>query len=150
MSRKWLRLLACVSLVAFVAANTHAGAAFAACLTAPARHGSPAGHARTKPAPRSCCNCSGHKARVAAEPSEAVNGHGRTPCEPCPGCPKGPCGPKCPCPGGCALCNPAKVPCLAEAAGPACEAPCLGASPAEHTSSYTPPFSGTLTRPPRA
>jgi hypothetical protein len=57
-----------------------------------------------------------------------------------------PCGP---CPDGCAFCSMAKVPCLLPVGLPLTTIPTPGDGVVEVTHSYTSPFSGTLTRPPR-
>jgi len=57
--------------------------------------------------------------------------------------------PACPCPGGCAYCNVAKVPCPLPAAAVSQWTECAGPSRAEAPSPYFPPCSGTLLRPPR-
>lgn len=161
MRRKRLRLVACVSLVAFLVANTHAGTALAAHLLA--AH-SELGHARdaaaakhpasaqqeVKPERPGCCHGQKHTNR-AGDGSEGVGDQDDCPCAPsCPDCPKGPCGPKCPCPGGCALCNVAKIPHVAPVASLPASAPCLGASLPEPHVFYTPPPAGRLIRPPRS
>jgi hypothetical protein len=58
--------------------------------------------------------------------------------------------PSCPCPGGCALCCVAKVPCPPVAVALADVAPRLDDGLDEAASAYDPPFFGTPTRPPRS
>jgi hypothetical protein len=151
MIRKWWqRLVACISLVAFLAANTHAGTAIAASVAArPAGKPGHVANAKGKKASRrSCCHCVKDKDRRIPD---APRDHGNDPCSPsCPDCPKGPGDSKCPCPGGCALCSVAKVPCPVVAASPIHEAPCLEGSVTEIEPSYLSPAIRTLIRPPRA
>ena len=154
MRGKWLRLVACVSLVAILVAPSHAGMAAARLLTAPPSAGHPSAPAHGEPHPSdgestcaSCCHGAVGHCRAAAAPRD----QSRTPCDPdCPHCPRGPFPPKCPCPGGCALCSVAKVPCLFSAPCFASPAPCLGDSVTEPPPPYNAPFSRTLLRPPRA
>jgi hypothetical protein len=132
MRRKWLRLIAVVGLAAFLA-NTPAGARlFSAFLIGD----------ESRP----------HVCGQRHSPAETLAEHGRAPCDlRCPDCPKSPFAPKCPCPGGCALCNVAKVPCHVPAhdfTGPATA--CQDDAVPELTSFYTPPAVGRLIRPPRA
>lgn len=145
MRGKWLRLVACVSLGAFLAANAYAGMASAAHfrLTSP-----PTDTTCPKPddeqhALADDCDC-----ESCCHHAETPRSREHAPC--CPDCPKGPCSPECPCPGGCALCSIAKVPCLLASPCFSSRGPCLEDSLTEAPSAYAPPFSGTLTRPPRA
>jgi hypothetical protein len=135
--RSWHSLVACVSLVAFLAANTHAGMAIAAHFE---------GHL-----PQAACT---HGCDHQEVDDDADHEHfpGGSPCtDPdCPDCPKDPSAPKCPCPGGCALCSIAKVPCLTVGPLPAHQAPGSGDCLAEPAPLYTSPFSSPLPRPPRA
>jgi hypothetical protein len=146
MPRKWLRLIAWVSLAAFLATNTYAGTAAAVHLTPSAPRTNPA----TVPAPAAddevtpCCKHCAKKARDAYPPARAEPAPDPCPDGPC--CPKGPC---CPCPGGCALCNVVKVPCLAPSVPFLFAAPCLGDRPGEAAPLYTSPFHERLTRPPK-
>ena len=148
MRRKWLPLVACITLTAFLVANTYIGAAVAAVL-APARHlENPACDERC--AERSCDCC---KTKRGRSTSASESGHRQThspSCPCCPLCPGDPTSSKCPTPGGCPSCNVVKVPCLSPALAVTASAPCLDDDLAEPTSGYTSPFSHTLTRPPRA
>jgi len=161
MRQTWLRLVVCVSLMAFLAANTPAGITLVLHLLA--------GQTPAADDPRShcdlahsheeevtddsesltCCTCGEDKARscqASQHPEERD-----TPCGPsCPACPGSPSDPKCPCPGGCALCSVAKVPCVVPSVCVTCSAPCLGANSLEPHPVYTSPFTGRLIRPPRA
>jgi hypothetical protein len=131
MRRKWLRLIAWVGLGAFLA-NTPAGAHLLSALLI-----------GDESRPHAC----GEQHSPA---SETLAEHGRVPCSPgCPDCPKSPFAPKCPCPGGCALCNVAKVPCHIPFHDFTCAVVCQEAAVLELTSFYTPPTAGRLIRPPR-
>src|SRR6516225_2278919 len=55
----------------------------------------------------------------------------------------------CPCPGGCAYCNGAKIPCPFPAVRAPELSPCLERSIADLSPLYTPPCSGKFNRPPR-
>ncbi len=150
------RLIALLSLGAFLIANTHAGAALVAYLseaapTVQTEQTSPQN--QTNRPVRSRCSCC---ARRTAEAAPLV------PTAPCkertPGVssgsesadsPKEHHGPKCPCPGGCAACNLGKIPCLIGCSQIALPAICLGARPAEPPAPYAPPHTGRLLRPPR-
>ena len=154
MRRQWQRLVACVSLAAFLVANSHAGMALAAHLSAarPSHAGvrSPATSRSDRPECPGCCRCAKHKSRDTANNARAPQDEDGT-CGPsCPHCPKTPSAPKCPCPGGCALCSVAKVPHVVPTACLPWAAPCLGAKLPEPRSTYTPPCAGRLIRPPRA
>jgi hypothetical protein len=65
----------------------------------------------------------------------------------CPCCPKKPAGQ---CPGGCAFCSVAKVPCFGVSIPTVGPGPCVGTSLVESCPPYASPFPGKLIRPPRA
>ncbi len=132
MRRKWLRLIAWVGLGAFLANMPVAAHLLSALLI---DDGS---------LPHVCGQQHSPAAETLAE-------HERVPCSPdCPDCPKSPFTPKCPCPGGCALCNVAKVPCHIPSQHFTCAVACQRAGVPELTFFYTPPAAGRLIRPPRA
>jgi hypothetical protein len=136
-ARKRLRLIACVGLVAFLAANTHAGLALAGSLDGLPCPGCEAGGVA-------------HDHRKARVDPQEQGDHDRCPCDPdCPDCPKEPHGPQSPCPGGCAFCSVAKVPCLAADSGLTQPSLCLGSSSPEQTALSLSEFSSRLLRPPR-
>jgi hypothetical protein len=127
MRRKWLRLVVCLALAAFLVGNTHAVTMLAAHMLSP----HPAGHHHDETHPDQDDLCS--------------------PCCPdCPDCPKDSDGSKCPCPGGCALCNVAKVPHRTPAICLPCVSACFESRLPCLSLIYTAPFSGRLSRPPRA
>ena len=160
MRRRWQRLVVCVSLVAFLVANTHASASIAAHLLALQTADGPtnrsasslhdaSAYATDSSAERPRCHCLKHKSRTAEALNTPRNLHG--PCGPsCPDCPKGPSAPKCPCPGGCALCNVAKVPHATPVPCLPCSDTCIETRLPDPSLIYTPPFSGRLIRPPRS
>ena len=149
MRPQWQRLVACLGLVAFVAANTHAAVAVAAALS-PAELRLPSKSAPAKKSAASRHTSCRHCGKSGAAKDAAAVGRGDAPCTDRPNCPDCPHGPSCPCPGGCAACNVAKVPCFSTAPSLALEDACLGASPEAPPSFYSPPSAGRLIRPPRA
>ncbi len=162
MPRWCLRLVSCLSLVAYLLANTHLNLALAACAP-PACTGKAANKAEdetdTKPATNKCQHCAKHNP---ASPHKEIQAKGKlAQHDPaCPGCPDCPSGPSCPCcphqdpscpvPGGCALCNIAKAPCLTPLFALDASAPLFIGYVVEYTSAHVPPFCDELTRPPRA
>jgi len=164
MPRTWLRPVACLSLAAYLFANTAAGSALSIHLqkTDSCRDENAAAVSTdpepTDPAPPRCKHCA--KFRRQAPPEQHTEGpeccseessHPESPQEPadssCPCCPKGP---PCPVPGGCAICNIAKVPCLATALLALLPPLCAGASLIESPPLYLPPSGDELIRPPRS
>lgn len=155
MSRRWLRLVSCMSLVAYLLSNTHLHLAFAGCT-----HSSCAAKTAEKPTEKSkpvTTKCK-HCAKQQQPTSEKGQTKDHDPN--CPGCPDCPFGPSCPCcpngnhpcpvPGGCAMCSVAKAPCLTVALS--CD-PFLGATfdtVPEVSISYVPPSSDGMIRPPKA
>jgi hypothetical protein len=162
------RLIACASLVVYLLANTHVNLAIGS-------HVEPARESTSAPTPAQqnggenplppedlvseCPHCA-KRLKEAAEQrkaktdkkcsaSERENSDPSLP-DDCPCCPKTPGAPSCPCPGGCALCSVAKVPCLVPDAPVPLSFFCLGDCLVEETFYYLPPFSGGLIRPPRA
>lgn len=153
MSRAWLRLIAWVSLAAFTVANPGAAAAISEHLRPDAARPDAPPEERaacpvsTTTATAKCQHCV-KKAKPAtpAEPGPALQ-QKQCPCGPsCPGCPEGP---SCPVPGGCALCNLTKVPCLPPAPSGAAPAGIAVYAPAEAAPLYTSPFLRGLSRPPK-
>lgn len=134
MRGKRLRLVAGLCLAAFVVANACTSIVLAAHFDHPAP---------TTPGSPCAVHCHDEAAAHDDEAQPIGDCH-------CPHCPQTPCPPKCPCPGGCILCSVAKLPCLLAGASFDLSSPCLGESLTEPPLPYTPPFSGTLIRPPRA
>ena len=93
-----------------------------------------------------CCHGQGHGEQLVTASSGCV--------EPdCPACPRPEDDrpdPSCPCPGGCAFCCVAKVPCSPPAVAPAIITLYVDAEVDEAMPVYDPPFSGPPTRPPRS
>lgn len=109
MSRLWLRLVSCVSLTAYLLANTGASFALEAWIPSLAKRDN-LGVAQSPP--RKCTCSEGRERRNA--PCESCRECQKRNCpgRSCPSCPNQPCQKDCPCPGGCALCSVAKAPCL--------------------------------------
>jgi hypothetical protein len=135
------RLIAWIALTAFLAAD---GTAIAhPCLAQSPR-------CAEEESCSHCCARHRHEAAIEVDQADADADHptagSHLPC---------PCGshesphPSCPCPGGCAFCNIAKVPLNASTVPSpepiACVGACLGDGPLV----YLPPFHGKLIRPPR-
>jgi hypothetical protein len=168
MKRKWLRLIAYLSLAAYLLVNTQAAEAlsthFQFVLSQPSQNapnsckgqGREADHSR-KDAPArtcsSCKHCAKQKQKVSHPPDQEGTDHDHASPEPsCPCCPDGPgdrSSPSCPCPGGCAFCTVAKVPCLTTLTLSVGPSPCVGESAAEQPFCYVGPCRGGLIRPPR-
>jgi len=129
---RWLtRLVAVVSLLAFLAGNgsaiTHARSSFS-------HHTCGEG---------GCENCLTEE-HAHSTPSVVEVGGSTTPShDELPG-------PSCPCPGGCAFCSVAKVPGLSPLVAPAIVTRCLDDCLDEMPCVYVPPFCGQLIRPPRS
>ena len=152
----WVRLIACVALAAFLVANG----------TAVAHHSLPlprcrCGDAACAPskdispdnAPASPCqHCRAKQKRQIAFDSSQGNNHRQiSPSSPaCPCEQENPTKFPCPCPGGCMVCNVAKVPCVAPTILPPESITCTGHCLAETPPIFLPPFCGELMRPPRA
>jgi hypothetical protein len=132
-----------LGLAAFLVANLPTTVALAACF-APAV---PECHAKP-PVTVAASTCCKHCAKKALARSRVASAAAvRPPCPAShPGCPE--C-PFCPVPGGCALCNLTKVPCLAPPLLFLVAEPLLAETPFETTPLYTPPFCGRLTPPPK-
>jgi hypothetical protein len=157
MSGSVSRLIAIAALVAFLATNSYG-----------------ISHMRQ---PLSDCTCEQNPSNHDVEESEALESEAHSDCEHChatqvqsgphsnepssveqlsashsPTCPCHgigfPC-PSCPCPGGCAFCSVAKVPCVPPVALLMDATPTKEDNFIEVAQSYTSPFTGTLTRPPK-
>lgn len=124
MSRNWIRLIACLSMAAYLLANTHAAFALRAqlrssFLASAAKDSSSEKQNGSKTQSRAKCKCCGQPVNAHSAtcqeaqcqddtcPEPANNGDDCT-CPCCPG--KKPFDSSCPCPDGCALCCVAKVP----------------------------------------
>lgn len=168
MSRAWQRLISCVSVVALLLANTHAGTAVSAFLReAPSQPRADGGTDRpgksapegTESRPSSGCKHCTNRARAAAAVSRSERAgknastwsgpasHNDGVEEPCPCCPKGP---SCPIPGGCAMCSVAKTLCTNLL--PVLPRPdaIVGNCVTDYPVLYLPPSGEGMTRPPRA
>jgi hypothetical protein len=162
MPRKWLRLVACLSLAVYLFGNTPASLAISIHLQSvpPLVEQEPQSSSPNGPSDdvSSCCkHCAKLRGKVTAEPHSEGPEHGSDHSS-CPSCPEGPMdsscpccpkGPPCPLPGGCALCSVAKVPCLAAPLLTMLPLLCAGASLTESPPLYVSPLGGDLIRPPR-
>ncbi|MFO0965020.1 MAG: hypothetical protein U0793_05450 [Gemmataceae bacterium] len=153
MSRIRLRLIASLTLVAYIATSAHASMGL--CKAAPVRseHATPpapeprAKNDRRKP---HCKHCEARRAAERARQAQhAKPGKPQQPCDDsCPDCPKGP-GKPCHYPGGCGFCNAAKVPCLVVLTPAQDTTLLIGAALVDVPAPYTSPCRGGLIRPPR-
>lgn len=151
MSRKWMRLVSWLCMVAFFAANTHANITLAALFHVKQPSQQPRARAdeasTTFGIPSTSCKYCAKKA--VADPT-AASPQERSPCCPnCPDCPKGPCGPHCPCPGGCALCNIAKAPSAPALPFFALQPQCVGILPGAADNIHVVSVHCRLFRPPK-
>ncbi len=139
MSRTWIRLVACLSMAAFLFANTHAGMASCA-------------HCPDFALPSAACEQDAPHDHhgPAADAQEAADADNHDGDSSCPDCPEEQHCPTCPCPAGCAVCSVAKAPCLNTLIFALTPAQHLVAYLLDHTPSYLAPFHGELTRPPRS
>lgn len=160
MRRCALRLVSCLSLVAYLLANTHLNLAIAWCA-----HSSPGKSESRNPSdgPKPTSKCK-HCSQSTDPVTESKNSKPSQP-KPhdpnCPGCPECPIGPNCPCcpaggdhscpvPGGCAMCSVAMAPWLGPLPSIDSCVPPVFEFVAEYTSTYLPPVCDGLIRPPRA
>jgi hypothetical protein len=167
--RKSLRLLALLSMTAFLIANTPGMGAHALGLLPDSGH--QGAHAEEfvarldagiKPGScHHCRHCAEHRHAHSGRQDLEIPDHHELTAEHCPlcscdqdedccpCCPKHPSSPSCPCPGGCAFCSVAKVPCLVWTSLTMLPAPCMGESLREASVLYLPPAPTKLIRPPR-
>lgn len=150
MHRPWLRLVSYLSLAAFLLANQPAA------MTAFVRGGGP-GHVHEHSP--DCWHCSCLKQETAVEPSacdcaeccsEAPAGSSLDPSQPASTSHDHSSCPCCPCPGGCAYCSVAKVPCCHARVAVGELILSLEEGCAESTMLLPPAHSGKLIRPPKA
>ena len=168
MSRKCTRLVACLSMVAFLFGNTHAGLAIQAHLRANAlattKTSDPSAVTQVQEENTSvtskCKHCAKRNLDPVENDSKRPEDQGTNsssvctvcvgePGDSCPCCPTGPSGPTCPSPGGCALCNPAKAFCDVPITSNLPFSFCFGEVTPEEAFPYVPPFCEGLIRPPR-
>jgi hypothetical protein len=157
------RLVAWVSLVSYLLANTHAGSAMAPREHPPChaeKPAEPAGPHHHEEGELECQDCDHHASHSTTSPTSACTDEEHTTPTPdargrelrgtCPCCPKSPCDSSCPCPGGCAMCNVAKTPCVSTETPIPLPTDWLGDKVIEMSFSYVPPVPHGLIRPPRA
>jgi hypothetical protein len=157
-SQRWLRLVSCLSLVAYLLSSTHLKLAIA--VGAPSRQDTQNAYlepGETEPATPRCKHC----ARCRAETSPTQPAEGKQPIQRHDSdCPDFPFGPSCPCcpggdhtcpvPGGCSMCSIAKEPCLTPLPAPAPLATDISDRVPEFSVRYVPPPGDGLIRPPKA
>lgn len=154
MSRFWLRLVSVVSLAAYLLANTNVSFAMDIWVRHLAKNAQSAAAASEKgtSGASKCKHCSQNEARSSTtvdQSSDCQDCH-NGPCDDrCPCCPDEPGKHKCPCPGGCALCSNAKVPCVSPLSLDFQPTVCLGDFVLMESFAYLSPFRGSLDRPPR-
>ena len=164
MRRPWLRLVACLTLAAYLLTNIPVGATAGVHALA----GLPCGgracpHTATNTTPitleanapgstaetpkkRCCCK---KDSQAPAQTDQVVLDRVDGPCSR-PSCPDPTCPcHSCPCPGGCAYCSVSKVPCCSSTHLLSFAFPCPGERVAESAQFYSPAHPGKLMRPPR-
>jgi hypothetical protein len=153
-----LRLVSSVCLAAYLFANTHVNLALGAFSTCHPEDACAAPAEANGTTFLKCHHCA-LKEQIAPDQNAQKHPKKGTPCPCCPDgpldplcpcCPDGPGQDSCPCPGGCAMCNVAKAPCLDLLAIFAPSGVCVGASLVEEPFLHVPPFCDGLMRPPRA
>lgn len=156
MSRAWLRLISCVSLGAYLLANTHASFALERLVRSHVPAKTPTEQLPTEQEsaskPSACKHCCKQTENQSEEQSPC-NSEGPTqPCDTpsCPCCPGDQDGKQCPCPGGCAMCSVAKAPLLTPIEISLHEAVCTGECQIDESFDYVSPLQHGLIRPPRA
>jgi hypothetical protein len=150
MHRTWQRLVACLSLMAFLCANSQMACALPHAWFCSCRSTSPSSSVvceAAAPGPSCCKHCAARKAPPIK--SEVVQEQASDD-QPAPDQSDPPLCPTCPCPGGCAYCNLAKIPCLLSSELLTVLVPCLDQGHAEGSLLIPPAPCGKLIRPPRA
>ena len=161
MSRQLLRLVSCMSLVAYFLANTHLNLVFAAfakptCCAGTEATNSTGGESKENK-PRKCKHCA---QRDASDEAPTDKKQPKNHDSNCPGCPDSPLGHSCPCcpqgdhscpvPGGCAMCTIAKAPCLTPNVAADLSGSALFEFVPDLCFSYASPLSDSMARPPKA
>jgi hypothetical protein len=159
--RKPSRLVVWVSLLAYLLANANIGLCVGSRAQTQSHDEKTAGSVdahQHDDTDSDCLHCANHAAHAAVNATSTSSDEEQTTCTPdaatglrgsCPCCPKEPCNSSCPCPGGCAMCNIAKTPCLSSEALIPLPNLRLGDSVIEIPFSYVPPVAHGLIRPPR-
>jgi hypothetical protein len=156
-SRFWPRVVAMVSLAAYLLANTNASLAMQFA-PRPAKHADQVQTTPNEETPtnsKKCKHCFQCK-EVVETPTEEHDRSSPSGCkkgdcdEPsCPCCPGDSNQKNCPCPGGCALCSVSKIPLLAPVNFDFHHVLCLGNCPGIDSIQYISPKCDGLDRPPR-
>lgn len=147
MTRPWYRLVTLFTLAVYLLANTQLSVAAEHWLVRLGKNHRSVEIPSQPAAPtKKCKRCACHAEVVQTAPvtSEKEPSDDSS----CPCCPKEK--PGCPCPGGCALCNGAKVPLLASQVFDLHPSACVDACVIIEACDYLSPFHGCLDRPPRA
>lgn len=153
MPNRWVRLIAWFALATFLVADgtavAHHFLPFSGCQCSH-RSYRPSKGISPPASPSSTCKhcCKKQKLRVADRGSQSRDDTevgSACPCER-----RNPAKPSCPCPGGCPYCSVAKVPHAASTIFSPEPASYAGRCLSEFPLLYLPPFSGTLSHPPRA
>jgi len=152
---RWRSLVAGLALVAFLVANgpvfPHASGLASRCACSLALANTAQADTAGIPTRPTCNHCRSKLASQPASPSSASSGRLED-----AGCPSGPCSDggseqgSCPCPGGCASCSVAKVPCSLPSVPSPTPVACLGPNQGEGPPLYSPPSFVGLTPPPKA
>lgn len=152
MSRRLLRLISCVCMVAYALTNTHVNLAWSQYvqLRPVVQEAS-----STDESERSGCkHCAkrGKATKPATGQQQCPKPSSEHPaCPDSPGCPGCPCGDhSCPIPGGCSMCSVAKAPCLTDSPTVNTGEPLAGEVAIEYARVHVSPFHASLIRPPRA
>jgi hypothetical protein len=170
MFRSWPRLVACLSLVAYLLTHTHAGLALHIPIHPkkdPSTSRAEDSNENAVQPPADCFDCPhcAKRARLAAanaakKPNRraevqntsappARQGESKESNSSCPDNPGDPDRPTCPCPEGCAMCSVAKTPCVTANLLLPQPVACLSACLVEEAFLYAPPAQNGVIRPPR-
>lgn len=152
MSRRLLRLMSCVCMVAYALTNTHVNLAWSQYIQfQPVAQDAVS---TSDPEPAGCKHCASRNKPSATASEQQRSKKPSSDCPDDPAAPNCPCCPNgdhsCPIPGGCSMCSVAKAPCLTEAPSPSAGESHVGESTVEYTVVYVSPFHASLIRPPRA
>jgi hypothetical protein len=148
MSRRLLRLVSSVCMVAYALTNTHVNLAWSQYVQA--KHAA-TNHTSADDSKPGCKHCCSHDKPGTSDSEQQQS---PKPCSDCPEGPDCPCCPNgdhsCPIPGGCSMCSVAKASCLTETPVTQPISAPIGDCTVEHAIAYVPPAHASLVRPPRA
>jgi hypothetical protein len=149
LSRLGLRLVAMVSLAAYLLANTNAIGCMEFPPTAKETKLVQTPSEKTSSNCKKCKHCSQSNKTDESSTSRASSGSGKCDEPHCPCCPADSNQKTCPCPGGCAFCSVAKVPLLSSLNYDVHRLVCLGVCRWTNSFQYVSPKFDSLDRPPR-